>query len=121
MKLAIVGSRDFPDMELVRAFVIQLKPDTTVVSGGARGVDMHAVWQADEQGLATEVFRADWDRHGKSAGFLRNQHIVEAADGLVAFWDGTSKGTKHSIDLAVKKGIWTRVYQSDGSFEQLVG
>ena len=104
MKIAIVGSRGFPEPERVRAYVRSLKKDDIVISGGAKGVDSWAVEEAKVQGLETQVFPADWDLFGKSAGYRRNVDIVEAADFVVAFWDGKSKGTAHTIKLAQKAG-----------------
>ena len=108
-RLAIVGSRDYPDEEAVIALVNKLKPTTIVVSGGARGVDSVAVLAAMARGLETEVFNADWNKHGKKAGYLRNVELVNSVDGLFAFWDGKSRGTKHAIELARKRGIWLKV------------
>lgn len=105
MKIAIVGSRNFKRLDKVVRFVSHLEKDVIVVSGGARGVDQAAERAARQHGLQTLIIRPDWDKYGKSAGFRRNHTIVEQADELVAFWDGKSKGAKHSIDLARKKGI----------------
>lgn len=104
MKVAIVGSRDYPNMRAVREYVASLPRDTVIVSGGARGVDSVAVEEAKRLGMPTEVHPADWNTHGKAAGFIRNADIVAAADEVVAFWDGESRGTKHTIDLAKKAG-----------------
>jgi hypothetical protein len=112
--LAIVGSRGYERLELVKALVARLRPSTVVVSGGARGVDRTAQATAFQRGLQVKVFPPDWQRFGKSAGFKRNEQIVKQADGMVAFWDGQSKGTAHSIQLARKKRIWLRVYGPDG-------
>lgn len=102
MRVAIVGSRDFPHMDWVLREVSFLPQGSCVISGGARGVDRAAVLQAQEIGLETLVFPADWDKYGKRAGFLRNQQIVMAADRIVAFWDGESKGTAHTISMAMR-------------------
>jgi hypothetical protein len=112
--LAVVGSRGYDNLPLVIAIVNRLKPSTVVVSGGARGVDWTAQAAAHCRGLQVKIFPPDWDRYGKSAGFKRNQQIVHLADGMVAFWDGQSRGTAHSIELARKKGIWLRVYGPQG-------
>jgi hypothetical protein len=104
MKVAIVGSRTFRDLNRVRRYVRELPPDSVVISGGARGVDITAQRAAEEHGLKTKIFLPEWDKYGKSAGFKRNTLIVQACDHLVAFWDGTSRGTKHSIDLAKQQG-----------------
>lgn len=97
MKVAIVGSRNFPYPDLITDFVDRLPEGTTVVSGGARGPDSIASTRATTRGLPTEIHPADWDRYGKSAGFLRNTTIVETSDWVVAFWDGHSHGTADTI------------------------
>jgi len=104
MKVAIVGSRDYPHLNEVETYVRhKLAPvAATLVSGGARGVDSVAEREARKLGLQCFIFRADWELHGKSAGYIRNHDIVANCDRLVAFWDGESKGTKHSIDLALE-------------------
>jgi hypothetical protein len=104
MKVAIVGSRGYPNLKAVKEYVENLPPDTTVVSGGARDVDTVAAQTAVAKGFPTQIFKPDWQKYGKAAGYIRNVDIVAAADRVVAFWDGISKGTKHSIDLAVKTG-----------------
>ena len=113
-RLAIVGSRGFRNLELVRRFVRSLKPTTVVVSGGAVGVDSEAESAARQCGLKTEVFPAHWSKYGKSAGPIRNRQIVHAVEGLVAFWDSKSRGTAHVIQLARRKGIWLRVFDEAG-------
>lgn len=109
MRIAIVGSRDYPDLDAVAAYVNDLPEGTTVVSGGARGVDQVAVMTASLRNLPVDVYKADWDRYGKSAGYRRNIDIVANADKLVAFQHNASRGTQHSIDLAVKARIPTVV------------
>ena len=104
MKVAIVGSRAYPRLDKVREYVWSLPIDTTIVSGGARGVDITAADAAHYRKMPVIVFLPDWDTHGKSAGFRRNKQIVDEADMVVAFWDGKSKGTVHSINLAKKAG-----------------
>lgn len=103
-KVAIVGSREGVSRLRVGAYVCSLPKDTIIVSGGARGVDQAAEFYAKHAGLEIIVFPAEWDKYGKRAGFVRNKLIVDAADRIVAFWDGASKGTKHTIDLALKQG-----------------
>jgi hypothetical protein len=108
-KVAIIGSRSFADYP---AFCEALAPFndnqchgwpwTEVISGGARGVDTLAARWATEHNLKLTELRADWDRHGKRAGFLRNADIIAGANMVIAFWDGSSKGTRHSIGLAHK-------------------
>lgn len=103
MKLAIVGSRSYRNYDAFRGIMNAWFGDTKdieVVSGGAAGVDTLAEKWAIENQYPIRVFPADWETHGKKAGFLRNQDIVNGCDAVVAFWDRCSKGTKHTINLA---------------------
>lgn len=98
--VAIVGSRKFPNLELVRKFVAGLPLDVTIVSGGASGVDSVAVEAAKERGMEIIECHADWDGLGRKAGPIRNHQIVMAADRVIAFWDGVSRGTLNSVRIA---------------------
>ena len=71
-----------------------------VVSGAAKGADSLGEKWAIENNIQTLIFPADWDKHGKRAGFIRNEDIIKNCDGVVAFGDGESKGTVHSLSLA---------------------
>ena len=104
MRIAIVGSRAFKNLGLVEQYVAGLPIGSEVVSGGACGVDRCAETAAIAKGLKTTIFKALWSVNGKRAGYLRNRQIVDYADKVVAFWDGQSKGTKHTIDIAVAEG-----------------
>lgn len=116
MKVAIVGSRDYPSRLHIVEFVRALPPHATIISGGARGVDTWAAEAASERwDLDVEVFPALWDIYGKSAGYLRNIDIVNAADRVVAFWDGRSAGTKHTIKLAKQAGKPVEIHFADGT------
>lgn len=99
-RVAIVGSRGWLNLEQVRAYVRSLPENAVIVSGAARGVDSAAEEEARKTGRRVQSFPADWDRLGKRAGYERNKDIIGAADRVVAFWDGTSRGTQHSINLA---------------------
>jgi hypothetical protein len=103
MKVAVIGSRDFNDYELVKE-TLKYYTITLLVSGGAKGADSFGERYANENNIETLIFKPDWDKHGKAAGMIRNTDIVNNADTIIAFWDGESKGTKDSITKAEKKG-----------------
>lgn len=114
MNLLVSGGRDFNDYNLLKNKLDyylsnQDKNSITILSGHARGTDLLAEKYAQEKDLNLKIFPADWDKHGKSAGFIRNNEMIKEADILVAFWDGQSKGTKHAIDSAKKKNIPIRI------------
>ena len=99
-KLAIIGSRTFNDYKTLREYLDPQKEKISlVVSGGAKGADTLGERWAKENNIETLIFPAEWDKHGKKAGFIRNHDIIKNCDICVAFWDGKSKGTKHSLDL----------------------
>jgi hypothetical protein len=115
--VAVVGSRDYdntqhPTIEEVVAELASSAPHVTVISGGARGVDRRAVAAARENGLTVREYPANWARYGKHAGYLRNEEIVKAADMVIAFWDGESPGTKHTIGLCMKHHRTLLLYQN---------
>lgn len=106
MKLIIAGGRDFDDYDLLKDRIdFRLNGDYTnleIVSGTARGADRLGERYAKENNIPIKRFPADWDKYGKSAGYIRNEQMAKYGTMLVAFWDGESRGTKHMIDLAKK-------------------
>jgi hypothetical protein len=106
MKLAVIGSRSFDDYRILKTTLeplIEQFKVTTIVSGGAKGADSLAEKFAKEHGLELNIFPADWDKHGKAAGYIRNVDIWNNSDLGVAFWDGESKGTAHSFQISKKQ------------------
>jgi NAD(P)H-hydrate repair Nnr-like enzyme with NAD(P)H-hydrate epimerase domain len=103
--IAVVGSRGFEDYPLLKRVMDsqhEHSPFSVVVSGGAKGADSLAARWAREKGLQVNIILPLWDKHGKAAGMIRNQEIVDASERMVAFWDGESRGTADSIKKAVK-------------------
>jgi hypothetical protein len=103
MKTAIIGSRDFNNYELLIETLEPLKQNITqIISGAARGADSLGEQWAKENQIDTLIFPANWGLYGKRAGFIRNEDIIKNCDICIAFWDGKSKGTAHSISLCKK-------------------
>ncbi len=111
MRTIIAGSRECNDKrELLSALEDCGWTPTVVISGAARGADrLGEVWAA-EFDIPCERFPADWDAHGKAAGYRRNVQMADNAEALIALWDGASKGTKHMIDIAKHKGLRVHVH-----------
>ena len=108
MKLAIVGTRDFTDKDLFLREIEAIRSNhqiDTIISGGATGADSLAEIYAAENSIAIIIHRPEWSRYGRSAGPRRNALIVQDSDMMIAFWDGKSRGTLSSINLAKAKGI----------------
>jgi predicted Rossmann fold nucleotide-binding protein DprA/Smf involved in DNA uptake len=107
MKVAIVGSRNYPHEDLVREFVRRLMardPKLVIVSGGARGPDSWAETEARRHSVPVDIIPADWDTHGRRAGILRNSTIVARSERVIAFWDGKSNGTMDTVRKAKAQG-----------------
>jgi len=105
VKVAIVGSRHFPQMDRVRDFVRGLPAGAIVVTGGASGVDATAGQAAREQALGLIKLPPRFEEAtDPSASGRRNQELVDSADVLVAFWDGQSQGTRKTVDRALESG-----------------
>lgn len=112
MKIIIAGSRGFADYALLKKKVDEYLTDytdITIISGGAHGADKLGEHYAKEHGFDLEIYPAEWEKYGKSAGYKRNELMAEKADVLIAFWDKQSRGTKHMIDLAKAKGLKGKV------------
>lgn len=109
MKIAIIGSRSFNDWNKFNEGVHSnmsntelLSDTTTIISGGAKGTDSMAERFANATYLPIEIILPDYDTKGKAATHIRNRQIVDKSDKVIAFWDGSSKGTKSVIEYARK-------------------
>ena len=104
MKVAVIGSRGLTLDDLGQYLPAEC---TEIVSGGARGIDTCARYYARSHGLALKEFLPDYRTYGKQAPLIRNRYIVDYADLVLAFWDGSSHGTKSVIDYckSIKKPL----------------
>ena len=98
MKIIIAGSRSFHDYQLLCQTLAPVRHRITqVITGGAKGADQLGYRWAWKHTVKHQLFRADCERFGKSAGVRRNFEMAQASDLLLAFWDGRSVGTRHMI------------------------
>lgn len=105
-KLMVCGSRTITDEKLVFSKLDEyfaLHKNLAILSGGARGVDSIGEKWANLHNVPIERFLPDWKKYGRRAGIIRNKQMVEAADYVMIFWNGTSKGTKSVIDFCQKQ------------------
>ena len=82
-------------------------PIAKVANGGCRGTDKLVTSWAKSRGVEWEEHEAKWDEFGKSAGPIRNRHMlrVEKPDLVVAFPGGS--GTKDLVRKAKEFEIQT--------------
>lgn len=76
-----------------------------LIHGDCRGVDRLAAAWAQRAGIPTLAFPADWRRHGRAAGPIRNQRmLVEGRPDLVVAFPG-GPGTLNMVQLARRSGV----------------
>lgn len=106
MRVIVAGSRQLSNYMLVEHACSMLsKPMTMEICGCCRGPDMLGAYYANQRNIPVRRYPAQWQTYGKQAGFKRNEQMAEDAEALVAIWDGVSRGTKHMIDIARKRGL----------------
>ena len=116
-RILVTGSRDWTDTATIRHTLFTVWQEagspamTTLVSGGCpTGADAYAEVVGHGFGWAVERHLAQWDKHGKAAGPIRNKEMVDAgADVCVAFPNPGSRGTANCMKLAKAAGIPVRV------------
>ena len=108
MRILVCGGRDYTDKESVfRALdaVHAKRGITRIIHGDARGADSLGKEWALSRGIPHIPFPADWNKHGKRAGPIRNQQIIDEGkpDGVVAFPGGV--GTADMCRRAEAAGV----------------
>src|SRR5262249_16846904 len=105
MKVIIAGSRTFMDYQLLcQTLAPERHHITQVLTGGGRGAGQLGYRWAWKHAVKHQLFRADWDRFGKSPGVPPNFQMAQAGDMLLALWDGRSAGTRHMISCMQQLG-----------------
>ena len=107
MRVAVIGSRGLQVNDLGKYLPDEV---TEIISGGARGVDTSAREYAMEHGLKLTEYLPEYDKYGRGAPLKRNITIIENADLVLAFWDGSSRGTKFVIENCKKRNIPLKIY-----------
>lgn len=107
MKLLVCGGRDYTNKVQAFAALDEVHTSfgiTEIIEGGARGADRLGREWAQVRGIPYTTFPADWETHGKSAGFIRNEEMAKSRpDGCLAFPGGA--GTRHMVTTAMRYGI----------------
>ena len=111
LRLLVCGSREWADRDLLAVTVEQAvtehgrgRPGVVLIHGGARGADRMAGQLARARGWQLEVYLAEWDRYGRSAGVRRNHRMLQAGrpERVLAFTDdlSSSRGTADMVRRA---------------------
>ena len=124
MRLIVCGSRATPHKDAMKqvkasyASYLKLFPAaTTLLQGGARGIDAAAKAFFSNLGVPVEEYPADWNKYGNVAGPLRNKQMAENGNVVLAVWCGESKGTRSMINEARKQQLPVVVTRPDETGE----
>ena len=106
-RVIVCGTRTFRDYDFLCSVLDKYITDpanTEIVSGRAVGPDLMGEQYARDHGIKIQMFPANWNKDGRSAGHIRNKRMLDyAMEGepfVIAFWDGESRGTLNMINLA---------------------
>lgn len=108
VRVLVCGGRDYNDRNRVFVNLYALHetvPISCIIEGGARGADHLASRWSYENDIPTVRFFADWIAHGRRAGPIRNQQMLDEGrpDLVVAFPGG--RGTADMVRRATKAGV----------------
>lgn len=101
MKSLVAGSRCIREYDLEKYIP---EETTMIISGGADGIDFLAERYADKHRISKLILRPQYNLYGKAAPLKRNEQMVELCDMVLVIWDGSSRGTRYTMDYAQKKG-----------------
>jgi predicted Rossmann fold nucleotide-binding protein DprA/Smf involved in DNA uptake len=109
LNVLIAGSRTIRDAdalleETVVKFITKHGSIKSILSGGARGIDTSAERYARVHGIPCVLYPPNWNRYGNSAPLVRNLTMVNAADAVIVIWDGISRGSANTLDIARQAG-----------------
>ena len=113
MKLAVIGSKEFSDYNLLKSVLNKEKEIEQIISGGAEGADFLAQKYAQENNIKFLEFPPNYEKHGNEAKHIRNRLIVENSDKVIAFYDEKCEGTKYTMDYArqMHKSVMVILYK----------
>lgn len=111
MRVIVCGGRDYDKADVWNWLEHHARAElgaeiTMIIHGGASGADQGAFeWAVSEDGCSSRCFPADWRKHGKAAGPIRNQRMIDEAkpDAVIAFPGG--RGTADMVRRAEAAGI----------------
>lgn len=117
MRVLVCGGRDYEDRAKIYATLDYLAlqagmiveppdPVVAIIHGCAAGADTLAeAWALSRGSIEVVRFKADWSKHGRAAGPIRNQQMLDEGkpDCVVAFPGG--RGTADMVRRAREAGL----------------
>ena len=124
-KILVTGDREWDDIPRVVAELRGYRPGTILVHGACRGADIICAAVAEALRFEVRAYPADWEKHGRGAGPIRNRQMLteenkpeEPIDLVLAFHNNIqkSKGTADMLDCVDAAGLpWKLCTSSDGT------
>lgn len=113
MRVLVCGSRDWTNASVIRMTMAWLSRNSVIIHGDCRGADRIAADAAKKMGYEVIAYPADWHTHGKAAGPIRNQQMLDEGrpELVIAFTDdlSRSRGTADMVRRARLKGVPVRI------------
>jgi hypothetical protein len=118
LRLLVTGARAWSDEVSLRQYLnawLWTNPTMILVHGDCpTGADAMASKWARDNNVPEEKYPADWNKHGKPAGHIRNKQMVDTSpDVAIAFIQGESRGTNNCLGHIRKAGIPHYVFRAE--------
>jgi len=107
MRICVCGGRDYINKEKVFSVLdnaLSVFDDVSIMNGAAKGADKLSSTWAFERNVPLLEVPADWEKHKRAAGPIRNREMLNLGfDMLIAFPGG--RGTADMISITKKANI----------------
>ena len=108
MKVIVCGGRDYANFEMLSLVMDELHaktPISMVIQGGAKGADDLAFrWACRTKNVSITTHHAEWEKHGRAAGPIRNAHMLQDSPDLVIAFPG-GRGTANMVKQSKAAGV----------------
>lgn len=114
-RIVIAGCRNYENYSEAKKFIdicisnIKKENEIIILSGGCSGADKIGERYALENGYKIELYKAEWNKYGRSAGPKRNEVMAKKCNYVILFWDGKSRGTKSMLEYAKRENKPVRI------------
>lgn len=109
MRILVTGGRNYHEDEVVFAALKAVRNihhgSVTLIVGDASGADLYARRSGYGYGWNVRVFQADWETHGKAAGPIRNQQMIDDGQPHLCFAFPGGAGTNDCVKRCRAAGI----------------
>lgn len=122
IQVLVCGGRDFADSQKVNDALDKIHAERVIeslIEGGAGnswysrmlkrrvtiGADLLAKLWAQSKGIQVFEHKANWDLHGKAAGPIRNQQMIDRGNPVLVVAFPGNHGTADMVRRARKAGI----------------